>query len=119
MNRRHPLMLSTALACALLLASCAVTPTRAPLKLTILHTNDHHGRFWPNGDGEYGMAARKTVIDRIRAEVQAGLTRVYGTGLETRFGENPSLIGGLRITVGSDVYDSSVRAKLADLEARL
>ncbi len=44
---------------------------RTPLKLTILHTNDHHGRFWPNADGEYGMAARKTVIDRIRAEVAA------------------------------------------------
>lgn len=53
-----------------LLAGCA-TPERAPIKLTILHTNDHHGRFWPNGDGEYGMAARKTLIDRIRAEVKA------------------------------------------------
>jgi 5'-nucleotidase/UDP-sugar diphosphatase len=40
--------------------------------ITILHTNDHHGRFWQNGDGEYGMAARKTVIDGIRAEVKAG-----------------------------------------------
>ena len=25
--------------------------------LTILHTNDNHGRFWPNHNGEYGMAA--------------------------------------------------------------
>ncbi len=40
-----------------------------PTHLTILHTNDHHGRFWKNGDGEYGMAARKTLIDRIRREV--------------------------------------------------
>ena len=39
--------------------------------ITILHTNDHHGRFWQNGDGEYGMAARKTVVDAIRAEVTA------------------------------------------------
>jgi len=62
---------------ALLLAACATAPgpaappARAPLKLTILHTNDHHGRFWPNADGELGLAARKTVIDRIRAEVAA------------------------------------------------
>src|SRR5262245_56309832 len=74
MNRR-PTTLSAAAALtaaltAALLAGCASTP-RAPLKLTILHTNDHHGRFWPNGDGEYGMAARKTLIDGIRAEVQA------------------------------------------------
>jgi len=39
-------------------------------RLTILHTNDHHGRFWKNDNGEYGMAARKTLIDRIRAEVK-------------------------------------------------
>ena len=38
-------------------------------QLTILHTNDHHGRFWQNSNGEYGMAARKTLIDNIRAEV--------------------------------------------------
>jgi len=38
-------------------------------KITILHTNDHHGRFWENRNGEYGMAARKTLIDNIREEV--------------------------------------------------
>ncbi len=38
-------------------------------KLTILHTNDHHGRFWPNKDGEYGLAARATLISSIREEV--------------------------------------------------
>jgi 5'-nucleotidase/UDP-sugar diphosphatase len=59
-------------AAAVLLAGCALTPAqRAPLKLTVLHTNDHHGRFWPNSDGEYGLAARKTLIDRVRAEVAA------------------------------------------------
>ncbi|OOE37118.1 bifunctional UDP-sugar hydrolase/5'-nucleotidase UshA [Salinivibrio kushneri] len=40
-------------------------------KLTILHTNDHHGRFWHNRYGEYGMAARKTLIDDLRAEAKA------------------------------------------------
>lgn len=73
MNRRL-LLAATAAAAALTLAGCA-TPTavspRAPLKLTVLHTNDHHGRFWPNADGEYGMAARKTLIDGVRAEVAA------------------------------------------------
>ena len=39
--------------------------------ITVLHTNDHHGRFWKNSDGEYGMAARKTLIAGIRAEVAA------------------------------------------------
>ena len=67
---RHRHLIATAL--VTLLAGCAMTPAeRAPLKLTILHTNDHHGRFWPNSDGEYGLAARKTLLDRIRAEVKA------------------------------------------------
>ncbi len=36
--------------------------------LTVLHTNDNHGRFWHNEHGEYGMAARKTLIDQLRNE---------------------------------------------------
>ncbi len=64
------------LATALVLAGCASPPAGGPQKdrtyqLTVLHTNDHHGHFWKNGDGEYGLAARKTLIDQIRAEVKA------------------------------------------------
>ncbi len=40
-------------------------------KVTILHTNDNHGRFWTNRRGEYGMAARKTLVDQIRSSKQA------------------------------------------------
>ena len=54
-----------------------------------------------------------------REGIAANLLRVYGPGLEASFVENPALIGGMRITVGSDVYDDSVRARLAALEARL
>ncbi len=43
----------------------------ACVKFTVLHTNDNHGRFWENKYGEYGMAARKTKIDEIRAEVES------------------------------------------------
>ena len=39
-------------------------------KLTVLHTNDNSGQFWRNDKGEWGMAARKTLIDSIRAEVE-------------------------------------------------
>ena len=62
------------LTATLLLAGCSnLAPggarSDASTRITILHTNDHHGRFWKNREGEYGMAARKTVIDRIRQEV--------------------------------------------------
>jgi len=59
------------------------------------------------------------LADDVRQEVQAGLTRHYGSGLETSFRQNPDLIGGMRIRVGSDVYDGSIRSKLEALEARL
>ena len=39
--------------------------------ITILHTNDHHGHFWRNDYGEYGLAAQKTLVDGIRKEVAA------------------------------------------------
>lgn len=57
----------------LLLCGCAALPHAqpAPQTLTVLHTNDHHGRFWKNAKGEYGLAARKTVVDRVRAEAAA------------------------------------------------
>src|SRR5207344_1555281 len=51
----------------------------------------------------------------LQASVKAGLARVYGSALETSFAENPALIGGMRIRVGSDVYDGSVQARLAAL----
>lgn len=38
-------------------------------KITVLHTNDHHGHFWRNEYGEYGLAAQKTLVDSIRKEV--------------------------------------------------
>ena len=54
------------------LAGCATAPEKDKIyRLTVMHTNDHHGRYWKNSEGEYGMAARKTVIDGIRSEVAA------------------------------------------------
>ncbi len=52
----------------------------------------------------------------VQASVQTGLARQYGPGLSTSFADDPALIGGMRIRVGSDVYDGSVRARLAALE---
>jgi F-type H+-transporting ATPase subunit delta len=54
-----------------------------------------------------------------RDGIQAGLEYRYGLGLHASFEQNPALIGGMRITVGSDVYDGSLRARLATLASRL
>jgi F-type H+-transporting ATPase subunit delta len=52
----------------------------------------------------------------LQAEIEADLRRRYGDGLSASFVHRPELIGGMRIQVGSDVYDGSVRAGLAALE---
>jgi F-type H+-transporting ATPase subunit delta len=51
----------------------------------------------------------------FQAHVGAAIEDVYGPGIIARFAQNPSLIGGMRLRVGSDVYDGSVRFGLAAL----
>ncbi len=52
----------------------------------------------------------------LQAAIKTALERHYGEGLTTNFVERPELIGGMRIQVGSDVYDGSVLAGLKALE---
>ena len=52
----------------------------------------------------------------LRASVEQSLSRKYGSGIETSFVVDPSLIGGMRVRVGNDVYDGSVKAELDALE---
>ena len=52
----------------------------------------------------------------LQQRIQASLGRQYGAGVQVSFTQNPALLGGLRIRVGSDVYDGSVKARLAALE---
>jgi F-type H+-transporting ATPase subunit delta len=48
----------------------------------------------------------------FQASILSNLERRYGPGMNISFALNPALIGGMRIQVGSDVYDGSVRAGL-------
>jgi F-type H+-transporting ATPase subunit delta len=54
----------------------------------------------------------------VRTSIEAGLKGLYGQGIAASYVHDPALIGGVRITVGSDVYDGSVKGRLAALEAR-
>jgi len=47
------------------------------------------------------------------------LKRKYGNDISAQFTINPELLGGMRIRVGDDVWDSSVRNRLQRLEAQL
>jgi|SRR6516165_4509699 F-type H+-transporting ATPase subunit delta len=51
----------------------------------------------------------------IQSQVTNKLNQIYGQGLNISFAQNPALLGGLRIKVGSDVYDGSVQSRLENL----
>jgi F-type H+-transporting ATPase subunit delta len=48
--------------------------------------------------------------------IKQKLEKRYGPGLNVTFWLNPDLIGGMRIKVGSDVYDGSVQGRLNALK---
>lgn len=54
-----------------------------------------------------------------RAEILVGLRSKYGASITSEFKVNPELIGGVRIKLGSDVWDGSVRGRLDTLEKSL
>ena len=54
-----------------------------------------------------------------RSQLESTLRGKYGQDLTTEFRTQSELIGGLRIKIGSDVYDSSVRERLSRLDAAL
>ena len=57
------------------------------------------------------------LVEPQQASIRANLARRYGGGLIFAFAQNPGLIGGLRVQVGSDVFDGSVQARLGELGA--
>jgi F-type H+-transporting ATPase subunit delta len=66
---------------------------------------------------------RRTVIesatplnDSVANQVLANLRSRYGEDLITEFRTNPELLGGLRIRIGDDVWDGSVKNRLQKLQ---
>jgi F-type H+-transporting ATPase subunit delta len=55
----------------------------------------------------------------IRSDIVANLKNKYGTDLSTEFRVDPPLLGGMRIRVGNDVWDGSVRNRLERLQHEL
>ncbi len=61
-----------------------------------------------------------SVLDaQAASQLTLNLAKRYGSDLTTEFKINPALLGGMRIQVGSDVWDSSVRNRLERLEQQL
>ena len=68
--------------------------------------------------GQLSNPPRRSTPEAGRKIVD-GLEHKYGAGLSTKFVVNPALLGGVRVRVGSDVWDSSVRNRLERLQQKL
>jgi F-type H+-transporting ATPase subunit delta len=55
------------------------------------------------------------VSDATLRQIEAAMTRRYARPVTASAKPNPSLLAGLRVRVGSDVYESSVASQLAKL----
>ena len=51
----------------------------------------------------------------LQADMAGRIGQIYGEGISLSFKQNPALLGGLRIQVGSDLYDGSVKTRLDKL----
>jgi F-type H+-transporting ATPase subunit delta len=56
--------------------------------------------------------------DRVRVDVEHALAVQHGGPVTTSFVVDRALIGGMRVKVGSDLYDGSVKGGLEALESR-
>lgn len=54
-----------------------------------------------------------------KSSLQASLNQKYGRPLSLSFSVVPELLGGIRVKVGSDVWDGSVKARLQALQNAL
>jgi len=64
---------------------------------------------------ESATPLNRSLGDRIVANLRVK----YGGDLTTEFRTNPELLGGLRIKIGNDVWDGSVKSRLNQLQEQL
>lgn len=75
------------------------------LRLLRLESEKHHAII------ESAVPLGTWASERVVADLKAK----YGSDLATEYKINPDLLGGLRIKIGSDVWDGSVRNRLTRL----
>jgi F-type H+-transporting ATPase subunit delta len=60
-----------------------------------------------------------TVSDTERATITADLQLRHGSDITAEYRTNPDLIGGIRVKLGSTVWDGSVRSRLEALRDKV
>jgi F-type H+-transporting ATPase subunit delta len=71
-------------------------------------------------DKRHAVIESATPLNRsLGDQIVANLKARYGEDLTTEFRTNPELLGGLKIKIGNDVWDGSVKNRLSQLQEQL
>lgn len=65
------------------------------------------------------IESAEALTPETSSEIESNLKRKYGDDITTEFLVTPEVIGGMRIRVGSDVWDGTVRNRLERLQQQL
>lgn len=72
-----------------------------------------------SGMAEAEITSAHALNDADRAELEAQVSRLAGGRIRATYRQDPSLLGGAVVRIGSTVYDGSIRAQLQQLKQRL
>jgi len=72
-----------------------------------------------SGSVEAKITTAHPLDDAGRAQLEAQVTRMAGANVRATYAEDPALLGGAVVEIGSTIYDGSVRAQLEQLKQRL
>lgn len=81
--------------------------------LFVVHKNEHEGVL------EANIASAFPLDDATLESLKSDLEARFKARINTQVHLDPALIGGVRISVGDEVIDASVRGKLANMAAAL
>jgi F-type H+-transporting ATPase subunit delta len=71
------------------------------------------------GFTEAEITSARALEGNDRAQLEAQVSKLVGSRVRATYKQDPSLLGGAVVRVGSTVYDGSIRAQLEQLKQRL
>jgi F-type H+-transporting ATPase subunit delta len=72
-----------------------------------------------SGAVEAKITTSRPLDDAGRAQLEAQVARMAGANVRATYAQDPTLLGGAVVEIGSTIYDGSVRAQLQQLKQRL
>jgi F-type H+-transporting ATPase subunit delta len=72
-----------------------------------------------SGAVEAKITTARPLADADRKLLEAEVTRMAGVNVRATYTQDPALLGGAVVEIGSTIYDGSVRAQLEQLKQRM